>query len=111
MDVLFGTVPKNAALTGKVRRWPVDRGLVQEIRPDLKDPGTQGTTVAYIPQHDLFYEMLTLREHLEFQVKITIVVQMLCSYGCSYKLRGKLYEIAFHLGILINQEFGSIHFE
>jgi ABC-type multidrug transport system ATPase subunit len=65
---LFGTLPKNALLTGKIRKWPIDRELVHEIRPDLKQAGSEGTSVAYIPQHDLFYENLTLQEHLNFQV-------------------------------------------
>ena len=70
LDALFGTLPKKALLTGKIRKWPIDRELVREIRPDLVLSGSEGTSVAYIPQHDLFYETLTLQEHLNFQVTI-----------------------------------------
>ena len=78
LDVLFGSLPKNGLLTGQIRNWPVDQDLIQELKPDIVTPAHRrgnnreedGGVVAYIPQHDLFFETLTLGEHLNFQVQL-----------------------------------------
>ena len=72
MDTILGMQPSQAVRTGTIRCWSIDADLVREIRPGfegiIREIDTNIRNIGYISQHDIFHEMLTVEEHLQYQV-------------------------------------------